>query len=174
MLQLLIGTDLPFMRYRRFAYAFSSALVLATVVWLVAHGGPRYSVDFTGGTLLQIRLSQPVPADQVRKALDAGGFQGIELQQMTSEGNSEFLLRIGQAEQLVELVETGQAVAHLPSPIVPVRGIVALVEKRADLLTPRGDARHRRRGLQRPAEQRLRRPPGGDARTLPHHPQVWQ
>ncbi len=94
MLQLLIDTKIPFMRFRRIAYMFSGAIILATIGWLVFKG-PRYSVDFTGGTLLQIRLSQPLPADQVRAALDAGGYRGVELQQMTTQGNSEFLLRIG-------------------------------------------------------------------------------
>jgi preprotein translocase SecF subunit len=94
MLQLLIGTNLPFMQYRRFAYMFSSAFVLATVIWLVVHGGPKYSVDFTGGTLLQIRTSRVVAADQVREALDGAGFKGVELQQMTGENRDEYLLRM--------------------------------------------------------------------------------
>jgi preprotein translocase SecF subunit len=100
MLQLLIGTKIPFMRFRRVAYLFSGALIAATTVWLVVHGGPRYGVDFTGGTLLQIRTSQVLPADQVRHALDAGGFHGIELQQMAGENRDEYLLRMkGEASQ---------------------------------------------------------------------------
>jgi preprotein translocase SecF subunit len=98
MLQLLTHTDIPFMRYRRFAYMFSGAVVLATAIWLVMHGGPHYSVDFTGGTLLQVRLSQVLPADQVRTALDATGFKGVELQQMAGDNRSEYLLRIGQTD----------------------------------------------------------------------------
>jgi len=94
MLQILHGTDLPFMRYRRIAYLISGTLVLATAIWLVVHGGPRYSVDFTGGTLLQIRLSQVVPADHVRRALDNAGYHGVELQQMTGENANEYLLRM--------------------------------------------------------------------------------
>jgi preprotein translocase SecF subunit len=94
MLQLLIGTNLPFMRFRRVAYMFSGSLILATIVWLIVHGGPRYGVDFTGGTLLQIRTSQVLPADQVRAALDAGGFRGIELQQMAGDNRDEYLLRM--------------------------------------------------------------------------------
>ncbi len=94
MFQFLIGTNIPFMRHRRWAYVVSGALTLATVVWLVANGGPRYGVDFTGGTLLQIRTSRVVPADQLRHALDAGGFRGIELQQMTGEYRNEYLLRM--------------------------------------------------------------------------------
>jgi preprotein translocase SecF subunit len=68
--------------------------MLATAIWLVVHGGPRYSVDFTGGTLVQIRTSRVVPADHVRQALDAAGFRGVELQQMTGEHADEYLVRM--------------------------------------------------------------------------------
>src|SRR3989441_13326744 len=98
MLQFLIGTNFPFMQYRRFAYSLSGGIVLATVAWLVIHGGPRYSVDFTGGTLLQIRLSRVLAADQVRQAFDAAGLRGVELQQMTGESRNEFLIRVQRTE----------------------------------------------------------------------------
>ena len=98
MFQLLIGTNLPFMKYRRIPYLFSGALVVATIAWLVVNGGPRYSVDFTGGTLLQVRLGRVVPADQVRHALDAAGIRGVELQQMTGENKDEFMIRVQQTE----------------------------------------------------------------------------
>jgi len=93
-LQFLIGTNIPFMRQRRIAYLFSGALIVATAVWLVIHGGPRYSVDFTGGTLIRARTTQVLPADQVRQALDAAGFHGYELQQMAGANKDEFLLRL--------------------------------------------------------------------------------
>jgi preprotein translocase subunit SecF len=98
MFQLLIGTDLPFMKYRRFTYLFSGVLVAATVAWLIAHGGPKYSVDFTGGTLIQIRLGRTLHADEVRHALDQGGLKGVELQQMTGENKDEFLIRLREAQ----------------------------------------------------------------------------
>ena len=107
MFQLLIGTNLPFMRHRRYTYLFSGAIIAATVVWLVMHGGPKYSVDFTGGTLLQIQTSRVIPADQVRQALDAAGFRGVELQQMTGEHRDEYLLRL-QAEQKQDLFTSVQ------------------------------------------------------------------
>lgn len=103
MFQFLIGTNIPFMKYRRFAYLFSAALVLATAAWLVVNGGPRYGVDFTGGTLLQVRLSQVVPADQVRSALDGSGLGAIELQQMTGENRDEFMIRTAVADQRQDL-----------------------------------------------------------------------
>ena len=98
MLQLLINTNIPFMRYRRIAYVFSGALIVATAVWLVVHGGPRYGVDFTGGTLLQVRVSRELPADDVRHAIDAAGFHGAELQQMTGQSRNEYLVRLKQGD----------------------------------------------------------------------------
>lgn len=92
MLQLLVGTNFPFMKHRRIAYAISALMVLATAAMLFTKG-PRYSVDFSGGTMLQIRTSQAVPADRMRAALDAGGIHGVELQQLTGGDGNEYMLR---------------------------------------------------------------------------------
>jgi preprotein translocase SecF subunit len=80
MLQILHDTHIPFMKYRKVMYFVSAAVVLATVGWLVVHGGPKWSVDFTGGTLLQVQTAKALPADEVRHALDGAGFRGAELQ----------------------------------------------------------------------------------------------
>jgi preprotein translocase SecF subunit len=93
MLQMLIGTNIPFMQHRRFAYLLSAVLVSATAAWLLLHGGPLMSVDFTGGSVLQIRTSRVLATDEVRRALDAAGFRGVELQQMTGQNRDEFMVR---------------------------------------------------------------------------------
>ena len=80
MFQILHDTKIPFMSYRKPMYIVSALVVLATVGWLVVHRGPKWSVDFTGGTLLQIQTAQVLHADDVRKALDHAGFEGFELQ----------------------------------------------------------------------------------------------
>jgi len=95
MLQILHGTDIPFMKYRRVAYVFSTAIVLATAIWLVMHGGPREGIDFKGGTMLQIRTAPAMQADEVRASLDAGGLRGVEIQQMTGDAKDEYLIRVG-------------------------------------------------------------------------------
>lgn len=93
MFQMLIGTNIPFMQNRRYAYLLSAVMVVATATWLIMHGGPMLSVDFTGGSVLQIRTSRVLAADEVRRAIDAAGFRGVELQQMTGQNRDEFLLR---------------------------------------------------------------------------------
>jgi len=118
MFQLLIGTDIPFMRYRRFAYVFSGALLAVTLGWFFTKG-PRYSVDFTGGTLLQIRTSQTVHADRLRSALEAEGIQA-ELQQMTGESPNEYVLRFRTQGDPVAQVQSAIS-KHLPGVTMELR-----------------------------------------------------
>jgi preprotein translocase SecF subunit len=103
MLQLLVGTNIPFMKFRRFAYVFSGTLLAITLAWFFAKG-PRYSVDFTGGTLLQIRTSRPIHADELRKALEAAHLE-TEIQQMTGESQNEYLVRFRTAGDPVAQVQ---------------------------------------------------------------------
>ena len=111
MFQLLVGTDFPFMKYRMAAYALSGLLVLASLGWFFTKG-PRYSVDFTGGTLLQIRTSQVVPPDRLRSALAADGIQA-ELQQMTGGSENEYVLRFQSQGDPVARVQAAIQ-KHLP------------------------------------------------------------
>ena len=97
MFQILHDTNIPFMKHRKLAYLFSGLIVLVTL-FLLFTKGPRYSVDFTGGTLVQIRTAPAAHADDVRGAMDAAGFKGAEIQQMTGESADEFLIRVANDE----------------------------------------------------------------------------
>ncbi|HEV2104569.1 MAG TPA: protein translocase subunit SecF [Candidatus Eisenbacteria bacterium] len=121
MLQILHATDIPFMRFRRLAYVFSGTLLLVTLAWFFARG-PRYSVDFTGGTLLQVRTSRIVHPDEVRAALRAAGIEA-ELQQLTGQAQSEYLLRF-KIENRDPFTLVQQALeSRLPGTKVELRGI---------------------------------------------------
>ncbi len=96
MFQILQNTKIDFMRHRGIMYAVSLVVVLATVGWLVVNRGPRWSVDFTGGTVLQIQTSRVLPADDVRHALDQAGFESFELQ--ASGDGKDLLIRLASAD----------------------------------------------------------------------------
>jgi preprotein translocase SecF subunit len=119
MLQLLVGTNIPFMKFRRFAYVFSGALLAITLAWFFAKG-PRYSVDFTGGTMLQIRTSQPVHADQLRKALETEHL-AAEIQQLTGEKQNEYIIRFRTEGDPVALVQAAIG-KNLPGVTMELRG----------------------------------------------------
>jgi preprotein translocase SecF subunit len=105
MIQILHGTKIPFMNFRTPAYILSGVLVLATLGWLAVKG-PRYSVDFSGGTLLQVRIAPAATADAVRDAVEAGGFPGAEIQQLTGDAKDEFLIRVKSDTSSAEAVAT--------------------------------------------------------------------
>ncbi len=96
MLQLLHGVNVDWMRRRYIAYSFSGLCVLVSIVSLIAHGGPRYGVDFTGGTLLEIRLTPAPDVQAVREAVDKAGFVGSEIQKLDKPG--QFLIRLSAHE----------------------------------------------------------------------------
>ena len=62
--------QINFMRPRKIASAISILLVLISVVSLTFKG-LNAGLDFTGGTLIEIKLSQPVNLEEIRDVLDS-------------------------------------------------------------------------------------------------------
>ncbi|MFW6201498.1 MAG: protein translocase subunit SecD, partial [Gemmatimonadota bacterium] len=77
-----VGFD--FLRVRRWAYALSGALILPGLLLLAAQG-VTYSVEFTGGTLAQVRTAEPVGTAALRSALDEGGLAAAEIKRFGSD-----------------------------------------------------------------------------------------
>ena len=80
-----------FMASRRWAYLFSAVIILFGAA-SIATRGVIYSVEFTGGTLLQIAFTDPVGAAAVRSTFNAAGFTNAVVQNFGSE--REFLVRL--------------------------------------------------------------------------------
>lgn len=68
-MELLTGTNLDFIGKRKIAITGSLIVILAGIVSLIVHQGPRYGIDFSGGTLLTLHFTKEVHADQIRDAL---------------------------------------------------------------------------------------------------------
>ncbi len=77
-------------------FAISAVLFVITIVSLILHGGPRLSIDFTGGSILQVRFA-PVPEiGQLRGVLEGSGFAGAQVQEFGAE--DEFLITFPRLE----------------------------------------------------------------------------
>ena len=90
MLRILHDTKIDFIRLWRTAAIFSAVLILPGLV-LIAINGFRTSIEFTGGTLMQVRFATAPALIQVRDALSDAGLTGIELS--TFGNQNEFVLR---------------------------------------------------------------------------------
>jgi preprotein translocase subunit SecF len=62
-----------FIAWRHWAYGVSVALMLLGLGSIVIRGGLRYDIDFTGGTLVEVRLARPMPVGTIRSHLTAVG-----------------------------------------------------------------------------------------------------
>ena len=67
----------------------SCALILLGFVSMFVRGGLNYGIDFTGGTLLDVRFAKPTPVAAVRAALDRPDLSSVSVQEVGA-GSSEF------------------------------------------------------------------------------------
>jgi preprotein translocase subunit SecF len=86
------GTRIDFIRLRYFAFGFSWLLILIGIVSLVAKG-PKFGIDFAGGTLIQIKAAQSVTVDSIKKGLEKINLEGTAVQQIGAASDNEFLIR---------------------------------------------------------------------------------
>lgn len=79
MLRILHDTKIDFIRYWRWAAGLTIAFIVIGFGALAIRGGFTYSVEFTGGTLMQLHFKQAPNPAKVRAALDAGGIKDAEI-----------------------------------------------------------------------------------------------
>jgi preprotein translocase subunit SecF len=70
--------SIRFMALRRYWYALSALVVVASIV-LVTARGLNLTVDFTGGVVYELGFSKPVELESVRSALAAGGVDDFQV-----------------------------------------------------------------------------------------------
>lgn len=85
---------LRFMKYRKGALILSSALLLVAVFSLF-NQGLNFGLDFTGGTLLEVKYSQPVDVKEVRTRLESAHYKDVTVQNFGSE--MDILIRMSEA-----------------------------------------------------------------------------
>lgn len=97
--------NINFVGARKQAVSISIALILVGVVFILLHGGFNQSIDFTGGSLVEIQLDQAVALQDIRNIVEQAGFSGAEV---TTFGAPEEVLikvkRIGEAAAASEAI----------------------------------------------------------------------
>lgn len=79
-MQFLVNANFEFMNRRRLMYIVSGILLLVGLVSIAAHRGLNYSIDFEGGSVLEVRFDEPVPIGDIRSALGKLGMGTFEVQ----------------------------------------------------------------------------------------------
>jgi preprotein translocase subunit SecF len=75
-----IKKDIHFMRHALILNAISVITFVAAVFFLL-HKGLNYSVEFTGGTSMEVSYSQPADIDKIRSTIESLGYIDVPVQQ---------------------------------------------------------------------------------------------
>ncbi len=94
MIQLFANASYDFIKWRRWAYGLTGLLIIPGII-LLAVKGLNYSIEFTGGTLIQVQTAKPVGTGVLRQALDAAGVRGATIQTFGSDTDYTIRARLG-------------------------------------------------------------------------------
>lgn len=81
----------PFMKYRYIGFIFS-LIITALCLFTIITKGFNWGLDFTGGTVIETRFSQPADLAKLRAALDENGYGSALVQ--TTGSQSDLMIRL--------------------------------------------------------------------------------
>ncbi len=105
-----IRKDIPFMRYSLIFNAISLITFLAAIFFLV-HRGLHLSIEFTGGTVLEVNYPKAVELEPVRAALRKLGYGDVQAQ--TFGTSRDVLIRLPLQKGMSSAKQSEQAMATL-------------------------------------------------------------
>ena len=86
-----IRKDIPFMR-RALVFNVISLVTFLLAVFFLVNKGLHFSIEFTGGTLLEVSYAQAPDLDKLRKQMEADGFTDTQVQNFGS--SRDVLIRV--------------------------------------------------------------------------------
>jgi len=92
---------IPFMRHALVFNVISLVTFLAAVFFLV-HKGLNYSIEFTGGTVIEVGYQHAADVDKIRRTLDAGGYKA-EVQNFGSSRDVLIRLHLEKTQSSADL-----------------------------------------------------------------------
>ena len=75
-MRLLSKTNINFISKQKIAGLLSIVLIISGIASLIMKGGPLLSIDFTGGTVAQVKFDKDVELTSLRRTLSEYGFNG--------------------------------------------------------------------------------------------------
>jgi len=98
-MQFFKNLNVDFIGKRKIAYLFSATLILISLVSLILHRGPKYGIDFTGGTSLQVKFEKQINVGEVRNSVSKIGFGNAEIKRIGLTEDNEFIIRVEQMSE---------------------------------------------------------------------------
>lgn len=94
----------------------SYGLLVIGLILIVSRGQQVLDVDFTGGNLLQVELTEPRPVDAVRKVVTEAGYDSAIVQSFGEGGDIRYTVRTPPLTQTEKMTFQQQLIDNLPLP----------------------------------------------------------
>ena len=85
--------NINFIGNRKIAFCVSAIMIIITIASLIIHKGPKYGIDFAGGTLIQVKFISPANIDDIKSGLAAIELGKSSVQQFGDLKDNEYLIR---------------------------------------------------------------------------------
>jgi len=99
MIQFFKKTNFDFVGIRKVFFGLSGTLILISIFSIFFHRGLNYGIDFTGGTLVQLKFSRHIPLSDVRSVLSKNGIN-CELQDFPQQNSIIIRIKKGADEDI--------------------------------------------------------------------------
>lgn len=108
MLRILHDTKIDFIKVWKITTIVTLLFTIPGIID-IAITGYKYSIEFTGGTLMQVTFNTPPDVAQLRSTLDSAGVKGAEIQ--TFGTDRDFIIRAQDPRSVAEQSRGAQSVA---------------------------------------------------------------
>ncbi len=85
--------NIDFVGKRKIAYTVSFSMILISILSLIFHGGPKYGIDFVGGTVIQVKFPAAVAISDIKSGLSEMGLENSTIQTFGKETDHDYLIR---------------------------------------------------------------------------------
>jgi len=116
-----IRRTIPFMRHALVFNVLSLVTFLAAVFFLL-HRGLNFSIEFTGGTLMEVAYSRPAEIEKIRASLDRAGYKA-EVQNFGSSRDVLLRLHLEKNQSSSDLSQKVHAVLKEQEPSAELRRV---------------------------------------------------
>ena len=135
-------SNIDFISKRKFAYSFSLLLILASVGSLFTQG-LNFGIDFSGGTLVQVRFPAPPDLKQIRKALSGLNLGDVVIQEFGAA--EEILIRV--EKQVTGADAQSKLSQRIVEALAPVAGDKGVDMRRVEFVGPQVGAELTEKGI---------------------------
>jgi preprotein translocase subunit SecF len=145
MLRILHDTKIDFIRLWKITTIVTLLFIVPGLLW-IGVSGYRYSIEFTGGTLMQVRFAQPPNVADVRSTLDQAGIKGAEITQFGTD--RDYLVRAQDPRAVAQQTRGAESIAtEIQAALTKHFGASAFTVQRTEAVGPKVGGELRQKAL---------------------------